>query len=100
MNDEANPVTYPSGIPKPLDEAQVLALMELAFPEVPPAEIRDHLTISTPPTVAFEDLDFQFRNRKKQTKPEGYMLLAINAVLAVLPAFWVRRIKAEHDSRH
>lgn len=59
-----------------------------------PSEMREFFTIATPPKSDLDDLDFQI-GTIRQTKAEGYLLVAINFFLAVLPRFWGRQSKVK-----
>ena len=55
------------------------------------SEMRKHFTIETAPDTSLDDVDFEYRSYEHESKPGGYILVAINFILAVLPVFWTRK---------
>ena len=55
------------------------------------SEMREHFTIATPPETSLEEVDFRYRSHEFESKPGGYILVAINFFLALLPAFRTRK---------
>ena len=58
-----------------------------------PTEMREHFTIKQPPEDWLWDLDLKDNFCQTKTKAEGFILVAANLLLAVLPTFWQRKKK-------
>ena len=58
-----------------------------------PTEMREHFTIKQPPEDWLWDLDLKDNFCQTKTKAEGFILVAVNLLLAVLPTFWQRKKK-------
>ena len=61
------------------------------------SDIREHFTIATPPATPLYDVDFAYY--EDESKPGGYVLVAINFCLAIVPAFWRGRKSAPENLR-
>ena len=56
-----------------------------------PSEMREHFTIATSPKSPLDQVDFDYKSFEQESKPGGYILVAINFCVAILPAFWMRK---------
>jgi len=56
-----------------------------------PSVMREYFTADAIPAVPLNDIVFKYKDAQHEVKPEGYILVAINFVLAILPAFWINK---------
>ena len=54
--------------------------------------MREHFTIATLPETPLRNIDFEYASSEVESKPGGYLLVAFNFFLAVLPRFRTRKI--------
>ena len=55
------------------------------------SSMREHFTIAASPATHFRNVDFTFQYAERESKLGGYLLVAINFCLAVLPIFWAAK---------
>ena len=54
-----------------------------------PSVMREHFTIANAPEKSLDQIEFEYIGIVRATKPDGYILVGINLLLAFLPWFWL-----------